>query len=92
MNQARQHIVKMRKEISKAGLGSSNAEMRSFRNMLMKSDKNHHNLVNSPDLYSMSTLKKDLLFHVQEHRFTITQIQDCLSELGMKFCGLKQSK
>ena len=86
---ARQHIVKMRKEISKAGLGSSNAEMRSFRNMLMKSDKNYHNLIlNSPDLYSMSTLK-DLLFHVQEHRFTITQIQDCLSELGMKFCGFE---
>ena len=86
---ARKHIVKMRKEISKAGLGSSNAEMRSFRNMLMKSDKNYHNLIlNSPDLYSMSTLK-DLLFHVQEHRFTITQIQDCLSELGMKFCGFE---
>ena len=86
---ARQHIVKIRKEISKAGLGSSNTEMRSFRNMLMKSDKNYHNLIlNSPDLYSMSTLK-DLLFHVQEHRFTITQIQDCLSELGMKFCGFE---
>ena len=86
---ARQHIVKMRKEISKAGFGSSDTEMRSFRNMLMKSDKNHHKLIlNSPDLYSVSTLK-DLLFHVQEHRFTITQIQDCLSELGMKFCGFE---
>ena len=86
---ARQHIVKMRKEISKAGLGSSDTEMRLFRNMLMKSDKNYHKLIlDSPDLYSMSTLK-DLLFHVQEHRFTITQIQDCLSELGMKFCGFE---
>jgi hypothetical protein len=24
---------------------------------------------------------------VQEHRFTLPQIQDCLDELGLKFCG-----
>ncbi len=35
---------------------------------------------------------KDLLFHVQEHRFTIPQIQDCLSELGLKFCGFEIDK
>ena len=32
---------------------------------------------------------KDLLFHVQEHRFTIPQIKDCLLELGLKFCGFE---
>ena len=42
--------------------------------------------MNSPDFYSLSTLK-DLLFHVQEHRFTIPQIKDCLSELGLEFSG-----
>ena len=46
--------------------------------MLMKSNKSHHRLIlNSSDLYSMSTLK-DLLFHIQEHRFTIKQIKECL--------------
>ena len=86
---ARQNIIKMRNEISKAGLGTSKTEMKSFRNMLIKSDKTHHkSILNSPDFYSLSTLK-DLLFHVQEHRFTITQIQNCLSELGMKFCGFE---
>jgi hypothetical protein len=30
---------------------------------------------------------RDLVFHVQEHRFTIPQIQKCLDELGLKFCG-----
>ena len=86
---ARQHIVEMRQEISKAGIGSSDAAMKSFRTMVMTSDQSHHKRIfNSPDLYSLSTLK-DLLFHVQEHRFTIPQIQDCLSELGLKFCGFE---
>ena len=89
---ARQHIVEMRQEISKAGIGSSEAAMKSFRTMVMTSDLKHHKkIVNSPDFYSLSTLK-DLLFHVQEHRFTIPQIQDCLSELGLKFCGFESAK
>ncbi len=39
----------------------------------------------------MSELR-DLLFHVQEHRFTIPQIQNCLAELGLKFCGFESDK
>ena len=34
----------------------------------------------------MSELR-DLIFHVQEHRFTIPQIKDCLDKLGLRFCG-----
>ena len=86
---ARQHIVEMRQEISEAGIGSSDAAMKSFRKTVMKSDQNHHKkILRSSDFYSLSTLK-DLLFHVQEHRFTIPQIQDCLRELGLKFCGFE---
>lgn len=86
---ARKHIVEMREEILSYGLGSSDVEMKSYRNMLMVSKKSHHKLIlNSSDLYSMSSLK-DLLFHVQEHRFTIKQIQDCLFNLGLKFCGFE---
>ena len=87
----RQHIVEARKEISNAGIGSSNEEMKSFRNTIMRSEKGHHKLIiKSPDFYSLSTLR-DLLFHVQEHRFTSLQIKDCLDKLGLKFCGF-QSK
>ena len=58
----------------------------------MTSDKNHHKkILNSGDFYSLSTLK-DLLFHVQEHRLDIPQIQNCLSELGLKFCGFDANK
>tara|TARA_B100000767_G_scaffold4146_1_gene3925 strand:+ start:549 stop:1640 length:1092 start_codon:yes stop_codon:yes gene_type:complete len=89
---ARQHIVKMRQEISKAGIGSSDAAMKSFKTTVMTSDQKHHQkILNSRDFYSLSELK-DLLFHVQEHRFTIPQIQDCLSELKLKFCGFETDK
>jgi len=86
---ARQDIIKLREEILETGKGSKDYEMKSFRNMLIKSDKNHHRLIlKSSDFYTMSTLK-DLLFHVQEHRFTIAQIQECLADLGLKFCGFE---
>ena len=42
----------------------------------------------SSDFYSMSTLR-DLLFHVQEHRFTIPQIEANLTQLGLVFCGFE---
>jgi 2-polyprenyl-3-methyl-5-hydroxy-6-metoxy-1,4-benzoquinol methylase len=89
---ARQNIVEMRREISKAGIGSSDAAMKSFRTTLMESDKSHHKkILNFYDFYSLSELR-DLLFHVQEHRFTIPQTQDCLAELGLKFCGFESAK
>ena len=89
---ARQHIVEIRQEISKAGIGSSDEEMKSFRTKVMNSDQDHHRKIsNSQDFYSLSTLR-DLLFHIQEIRFTIPQIQDCLSELGLKFCGFEAEK
>ena len=86
---ARQHIAKIRQEISNAGIGSSHAEMKSFRKMVMTSDQKHHQKIHdSNDFYSMSTIT-DLLFHVQEHRFTIPQIADYLDQLGLKFSGFE---
>ena len=89
---ARQHIVKMREEIIKAGIGLNAAAMKSFRTTVMTSDQSHHKQIfDASDFYSLSTLK-DLLFHVQEHRFTIPQIQDSLAELGLKFCGFEAGR
>ena len=89
---ARQHIVRIREEISQSGIGSSDLAMRSFRSTAVKSQEAHHKLIlQSPDFYSLSPLM-DLLFHVQEHRFTIPQIQKCLDELGLKFCGFGENK
>ena len=86
---ARQDIVKIRKEINQQGIGSSGAEMKSFRNMIMKSDKDHHiSVLSFPDFYTLSELR-DLLFHVKEHRFTISDFKSQLDELRLKFCGFE---
>jgi len=58
---------------------------------MLSSQDQHKKILNSSDFYSSSNLI-DLLFHVQEHRFTIPQIKDCLSELGLKFCGFEGGK
>ena len=38
------------------------------------------------DFYSTSSVR-DLLFHVQEHRFTIPQISKILKDLNLEFLG-----
>jgi tetratricopeptide (TPR) repeat protein/2-polyprenyl-3-methyl-5-hydroxy-6-metoxy-1,4-benzoquinol methylase len=89
---ARQHIVKMREEISQSRIGSSDNAMKLFRSDVINSDKVHHEqILTSGDFYSLSPLR-DLLFHAQEHRFTMPQIKHCLSELGLKFCGFESGK
>ena len=86
---ARNNIVKVKEEIDKLNTDLNFQEMRRFRGRLMESDKDHHKSIrNTTDFYSLSTLR-DLLFHTQEHRFTIPQIKNCLQDLGLKFCGFE---
>jgi len=86
---ARQYIVGVRKEITLLGVGTSESEIREFRRSLAESnDENHQRLTKGVDFFSLSTLR-DLIFHVQEHRFTLPQIKKCLDELGLKFCGFE---
>ena len=86
---ARHHIVEIRKEIRALRIGTSEADIRKFRQSLAEShDENHRLLTTSGDFFSLSALR-DLIFHVQEHRFTLLQIKNCLDELGLKFCGFE---
>jgi hypothetical protein len=86
---ARQHIVEVRKEITVLKVGTSEADIRKFRQSLAEShDENHQLLTTASDFFSLSMLR-DLIFHVQEHRFTLPQIKNSLDELGLKFCGFE---
>ena len=86
---ARQHIAKMREEIQQLNTETDHIGMKRFRNGVIRSKAPHHQLIiSSPDFHSMGSLQ-DLLFHVQEHHFTIPQIQHCLTKLGLKFCGFE---
>ena len=86
---ARQHIVKIRDEIARLGLSSNDVEMRAFRRDIINSPEDHHKaIISSGDFYSMSELR-DLIFHVQEHQFTLPEIHNCLDTLGLEFCGFE---
>ena len=88
---ARQHIVKIREEIEASHKQIDAKMIRSERNKISSSSKVHHTeIAKSTDFYSLSAIR-DLLFHVQEHRFTLLQVADCLNELGLKFCGFENS-
>jgi len=86
---ARQHIVEIRKEIASLRLGTSATEMRNFRELSRESEThNVKQLSTFSDFFSLSEFR-DLIFHVQEHRFTLPKIKNCLDELGLKFCGFE---
>jgi tetratricopeptide (TPR) repeat protein/SAM-dependent methyltransferase len=86
---ARGYIAMAREEIAFQGVGTSQNEMRNFRWSLIESNnKDILRLATSPNFYSLSNLR-DLIFHVQEHRFTLPEISECLDELGLKFCGFE---
>ena len=89
---ARQHIVKARKYIAKKKYITSPDNIRKFReeiiNMNPNSDSEITQVVGSPDFYSLSACR-DLLFHVQEHRFTLPQIEVALNDLDLRFLGFE---
>ena len=87
---ARRPIIEIRNFLSQSGIPSSIVEMRAFRKKIINSDRMSREIAeNWSDFYSLSELR-DLLFHVQEHRFTIPQIKNCLKELGLEFCGFER--
>ncbi len=88
-NLARLHIKKIRGEIAELKLGKSEVEIRKFRENLIGSNYKHHkSITTSKDFFTLSTIR-DLIFHVQEHCFTLPQIKGCLNELGLNFCGFE---
>ena len=82
----KRNISKIRDEIAELDIQSNNNDMKTFRDKIITSNKNHHKKqLSSLDIHNMSTFR-DLLFHSQEHQFTITQIIEYLTQLGLKFC------
>ena len=89
---ARRHIVNIRNTIKNLNLQSNVSSMKSFRKILIESeDQNYEDIKKSADFYSLSTFR-DLLFHVQEHRFSLIEIKEMLFNLGLEFCGFEDQK
>jgi len=89
---ARQLIVKAREIIAQKGYEPTPQGIRQCRrDMMLSPDANElAELVRMPDFYSLSECR-DLIFHVQEHRYTIPQLQDILEELSLEFLGFEHA-
>ena len=86
---ARQHIKEIKNKINKLKLQSNYKNIIKFRKDLIESNNDQWSLIkSSPDFYTISGVR-DLIFHAQEHRFTISKIKEHLDKLGLIFLGFE---
>ncbi len=81
----REDVVAARKLIAERGYGSSAEDIRRCRQELMSSG-DHADLALRGDFFGTSECR-DLLFHVQEHRYRLPGVGEMLRELGLEFLG-----
>lgn len=86
---ARAPVVAARAFIEAAGLEPTPAGIRACRQAVMQGDcpDSMRALTGFGDFYGTSACR-DLLFHEQEHRYTLPQLQALLDRLGLDLLGL----
>ncbi|MEJ2120052.1 MAG: tetratricopeptide repeat protein [Alphaproteobacteria bacterium] len=89
---AREPVVAARKLIAEKGYGNNAEDIRRCRAEIrqLAEDGNEvmAELAGLLDFYGLSNCR-DLIFHVQEHRFTLPQIEEALRSLGLDFLGFE---
>ena len=85
---ARQDVTKIREFIEKNKFKNSINDIRNCREIISKNkeDRLLQKLLYRRDFYSTSSIR-DLMFHVQEHHFTLTQLSMILKNLNLEFLG-----
>ena len=85
---ARRAVVMARKWIRQRELPADAQSIRVFREHILAGGAEDQlaDLKDSNDFYTLSACR-DLLFHVQEHRFTLPDISKALDDLGLEFIG-----
>lgn len=89
---ARPDVISGRQLIEEKGYTSSPDHIRQCRQdiiaMALNGDKGMEKIFSFSDFFHLSELR-DLIFHVQEHRYTIPQIESNLQELKLEFLGFE---
>ena len=87
---ARRHVVRARELVAAMGCPATPDGIRDCRAAILarQDDPLLARVAQGEDFYSLSGCR-DLLFHVQEHRFTLPQIGALLAELGLSFLGFE---
>ena len=89
---AREHIERTRNKIKNLEIEINDKNIINLREEIINSDTKDNKLIKlSPDFYSLSSLR-DLLFHIQEHRFNINEIKNFLEKINLKFCGFENKE
>lgn len=89
---ARHHINRHREQIKALGLEPDATALRAYRwQMIAAKDPAVANLARVNDFFDLDGFR-DLLFHVQEHQFTIPEIGALLARNGLKFLGFTNVK
>ena len=90
---ARKHIVHAREFIKKNKFNSSPEGIRDCRRSIInkKEDKILKEIINRTDFYTISSAR-DLIFHVQEHRFNLPQISKIIKDFDLEFLGFANEK
>tara|TARA_B100000401_G_scaffold437507_1_gene383275 strand:+ start:193 stop:2316 length:2124 start_codon:yes stop_codon:yes gene_type:complete len=84
---ARKDIVLARNYIESKNIISNTYEIQKFRNDIISGKLNKlRSLLQSDDFYNLSSCR-DLCFHLQEHRFTIKQLNEMMNSNGLEFQG-----
>ena len=85
---ARQNVVGAREFIARRGYGHTVEDIRACRQAIItiQGDAPWRSVLRWTDFYSTSACR-DLIFHVQEHRFTIPRIKAFLTNNGLAFIG-----
>ena len=89
---ARQSVVEGRTLIAEKGYTASSEDIRRCRQDIVSlaeaGNQTMAKLCNFGDFFSLSNCR-DLLFHVQEHRYTLPQIKNALKALNLEFLGFE---
>lgn len=90
---ARQAVVAGRAFIAEAGYPPTLDGIRRCRQAILALPPDHpvRRVATWPDFHAASECC-DLLFHVQEHRFTLPRIEQALDRLGLTFLGFADTK
>jgi SAM-dependent methyltransferase len=87
---ARREIVEARRRIAALGLDGSPPSIREFRRKLLgdPSYADLRDLTDWDDFFTVSAIR-DLMFHVQEHRFTLPRIRAMVESQKVRFVGFE---
>jgi len=89
---ARKQVIAAQEAVKSRGLQPTAADMKRYRQEIIQSPETDplKKLMKFQDFFNLSHFR-DLVFHAQEHCFTLPQIQQLLEQSGLKFIGFELS-